>query len=746
MKIRFAFLASAALVLAAAPAFAAPPVTGQALEKNFDALISASDQQQWLQQMSSAPNHVGSPHDKANADFELAMFKQWGWDAHIERFDVLYPTPISTTLEMIAPAHVQLGGQEPPVAEDPTSNSPGMLPPYLAYQGDGDVSAPVVYVNYGMPDDYDALARRGIDVKGKIVLARYGEGWRGLKPLLAQEHGAVGCLIYSDPADDGFASGDPYPRGGARPEHGVQRGSVQAMTIYPGDPLTPGIGATPDAKRLTRETAPTILKIPALPISYADASQIMARLEGPVVTGNERGGLAMAYHWGGTDAVKVHLAVKSDWSLKPVYDVIAMLHGTVYPDQWVIRGNHHDGWVMGAADPLTGQVALMSEAKALGQLYHQGWRPERTIVYASWDGEEPGLLGSTEWAETHADELKRKAVLYINTDNNGRGFLSAEGNGELQHLVTQVAGDVMDPQTGVTVGDRARAAVLSGHYTDPTDVSTDQFDDAKSGKMALDPLGSGSDYSSFAQHLGIASLNLGFGGEDFAGGSYHSIYDSYYHVMHFDDPGLAYGVALSKVVGRVILRSADAARVPANYSDLASSVSHYLDEVMKLADDQREKDRALADLRRDGDFKLASAPYDPMTAPADKGVTPLIDMLPLQNASDRLTRAAAAADRILARADKLPPATQARINASLATIDELLLDPQGLPGRQWYQNLISAPGTLTGYGAKTLPGVREAIEQRRWDEARSYVQRTAAVIDNYADRLDQVVAMARPTS
>jgi N-acetylated-alpha-linked acidic dipeptidase len=442
--------------------------------------------------------------------------------------------------------------------------------------------------------------------------------------------------------------------------------------------------------------------------------------------------------------VKVHLAVKSDWSLKPIYDVIAKLPGRTYPDQWVVRGNHRDAWVMGAADPLTGQVALMSEAKALGQLYRQGWRPDRTIVYASWDGEEPGLLGSTEWAETHADELKRKAVIYINTDNNGRGYLFAGGNGELQHFMTQVAGDVMDPQTGVPVAERSRAATLASHYLNPNSVRPELVEDAKAGKMPLGPLGSGSDYSAFAQHLGIPSLNIGFGGEDFSGGSYHSIYDSYYHVMHFDDPGLAYGGALSKVVGRLVLRSADGPRVPAHYSDLAGDVSQYLKGVQKLADDQRDKDRALAELRREGDFKLASAPYDPTVAPAEKGVTPMIDMLPLLDASDHLTRAAAAADGVIARADKLPPATQARINASLLHIDQLLLDPQGLPGRQWYQNLISAPGTLTGYGAKTLPGVREAIEQRRWDDARAYVQRTAKVIEDYADRLDQVAAMGRP--
>jgi N-acetylated-alpha-linked acidic dipeptidase len=735
------FLASVALAALATPAFAAPAADPAALEKSFDALISATDQQQWLQQMASAPNHVGSPHDKANAEMELALFKQWGWDAHIEQFQVLYPTPISTTLELVVPQHVVLGGQEPAVPEDPTSGVPGMLPPYVAYQGDGDVTAPVVYVNYGMPDDYDALARRGIDVRGKIVLARYGAGWRGLKPLLAYQHGAVGCLIYSDPADDGYSQDDPYPLGGGRPEHGVQRGSVQAMTIYPGDPLTPGVGATANAKRLSREEAATILKIPALPISYADATAIMSRLQGPVVTGNERGGLGMAYHWGGTDAVKVHLAVQSDWSLKPLYDVIATLKGRTYPDQWVVRGNHRDGWVMGASDPLTGQVALMSEAKALGQLYRQGWRPERTIVYASWDGEEPGLLGSTEWAETHADELQRKAVLYINTDNNGRGYLSAQGSGELQHLVTSVAADVADPQTGASVADRAGAQTLASHYLDPDSVRSDLVDDAKAGKLPLGPLGSGSDYSSFAQHLGLAALNIGFGGEDFSGGSYHSIYDSYYHVMHFDDPGLAYGTALSKVVGRLVFRTADAPRVPARYSDFASDVAHYLADVQKLANDQREKDRALADLRREGDFKLASAPYDPTVAPADKGITPVFDMLALQDASDHLTRAAAAADAVLAREDKLAPATQARINAALANIDQLLLDPEGLPSRGWYKNLITAPGTLTGYGAKTLPGVREAIEQRRWDEARAYIPRTAAVIENYARRLDEVAAL-----
>lgn len=739
------FLASgvAALALIATAATAQP--AGQALEKNFDSMISTADQLGWLQTMSSAPNHVGAPHNKANAEMELALFKQWGWDAHIERFDVLYPTPISTTLELVTPQRVQLGGQEPSVAEDPTSSQTAdALPPYVAYQGDGDVTAPVVYLNYGMPDDYDALEQRGISVKGKIVLARYGGGWRGLKPKLAQEHGAIGCLIYSDPADDSYASADVYPRGGGRPEGGVQRGSVADMPTYPGDPLTPGVGATPNAKRLTRAQAITIIKIPTLPISYRDATRIIASLQGPLVTGKHRGDLPLAYHWGGTDAVQVHLAVKSDWSLKPVYDVIATLKGSTNPDEWIVRGNHRDGWVFGASDPLTGQAALMSEAKALGALYRQGWRPARTIVYASWDGEEPGLLGSTEWAETHAAELKSKALLYINTDNNGRGFLGASGSHELQHFVNAAANDVLDPRTNVPTAQRGRASILARAYLDKDDVRADQFEAAKAGgDFPLGALGSGSDYTAFLQHLGIASLNLGFGGEDEADGSYHSVYDSYYHVTHFDDPGLQYGAALSKLVGRVVLRAADAPRVPARYGDFAGAVSRYLVDIKKLAADQREKDRTLADLRREGDFPLAGSPGDPIVAPRDQGITPLIDMLVLENAADHLKRAASAADAMLGREENLPAATQARINASLATIDQLLLDPAGLPGRPWFKNLVYAPGTLTGYGAKTLPGVREAIEQRRWDDARTYVVRTAKVLEDYANRLDAVTAMGR---
>jgi len=712
-----------------------------ATEARFDTSISSADQLAWLKDYSSAPNQVGSPHDRQNAETTLALFKSWGWDAHIETFSVLYPTPISTTIEMITPQHVVLGGQEPPVPGDETSsNTAGALPPYVAYQGDGDVTAPVVYVNYGMPDDYEALARRGIDVRGKIVLARYGAGWRGLKPKLAQEHGAAGCLIYSDPGNDGYAAHDSYPRGGGRPEFGVQRGSVQDMTTYPGDPLTPGVGATADAKRLTRETAPTILKIPTLPISYADATKLLAGLEGPIATGKARGGLPLAYHYGGTGAVTAHLAVKSDWSMKTLYDVIAMMKGRSRPDEWVIRANHRDAWVFGASDPLSGHMAMLSEAKALGALVKSGWKPERTIVYASWDGEEPGLLGSTEWAETHAAELQRKAVMYINTDVSERGFLGAEASHDLQHFINQAARDVIDPETGVSVLDRERAHVLASDYDAPGSDETATVKAAKAGgDIPAGALGSGSDYSSFLQHLGIPSMNIEFGGEDASGGAYHSVYDSYYHVTHFDDPGLVYGAVLSKLIGRLVLRAADADVGPARYSDMATTIARYVGEVKTLADDQRKKDLSREELTAAGDFKLASDATDPMTAPAPKPTTPLIDMLALDRASDRLLRSAGAADAVLAKADTLSPAARAKLDADLRGIDQLLLDPQGLPGRPWYQNMIYAPGTLTGYGAKTLPGIREGIEQRRFADATAYVAKVAAVLNAYADRLDMAV-------
>ena len=482
------------------------------LEQRFDAGLSAADLRSWMEQMSSEPNHVGSAHDKANAEFELQKFREWGWDASIETFSVLYPTPREVSVELVAPTHFVARLTEPPVEGDRTSSkTKDELPAYNVYGADGDVTADLVYVNQGMPDDYKELERQGVNVKGRIVLTRYGGGWRGLKPKLAYEHGAVGCLIYSDPRDDGYGAGDTYPKGGYRPRDGVQRGSVQDLVLYTGDPLTPGVGATAEAKRLAIRDVKTLMKIPVLPISYAAAEPLLAALGGRVAPASWRGGLPLTYHLGPGPA-KVRLKVLSDWSQKTLYDVIATLRGAQEPDRWIIRGNHHDAWVFGATDPLAGQVALMAEAKAIGKLHKEGWRPRRTLVYASWDGEEPGLLGSTEWAETHAAELKAKAVLYINSDTNHRGILSVEGTQDFEGLVDAVAKSVTDPETGVSVGERMRArlrlAALDSHSDDKDHVkAVAAFAADPARDLPIDATGSGSDYGSFVNHLGVPVLN-----------------------------------------------------------------------------------------------------------------------------------------------------------------------------------------------------------------------------------------------
>ena len=746
---RHRLLATAAVLsLLATGAKAQAPMLGfsagdaakeQATEAKFDSGLSAAQQRDWLKLMSAKANQVGSPHDKQNADWMLAQFKSWGWDAHIETFHVLYPTPLEEKLELLGDHPFVAKLHEPGIPGDTSSREPeGVLPPYLAFQGDGDVTATAVYANYGMPDDYKALERAGIDVRGKIVITRYGGGWRGLKPQLAQEHGAAGCLIYSDPADDGYGPADPYPKGGTRPPDGVQRGSVEKMMIFAGDPLTPGVGATENAKRLTRETSPIILKIPALPISYADVTPLLQAMSGPVAPKSFRGQLPITYHMG-PSAAPVHLLVKSDWSLKPIYDVIAVMKGAEFPDQWVVRGNHHDGWVYGAWDPLAGNVALLNEAQSLGALAKTGWRPKRTIVYASWDAEEPGLMGSTEWAEEHADELQRKAVVYVNSDTNGKGFLGAEASHDLQRLVNQVAGDVSDPETKASVGARLRANMQVEALTTPR-LEKEAKAAASGDDLLVGALGSGSDYSAFLQHLGLASINLGFGGEDEQGGVYHSAYDTFEHYARFGDPTFEYGVALSKVAGRLVLREADADVLPLHFGGFANAVDGYVDELKKLNADMRTKTEKEDKLITGGAYRLASNPETPTAAPAAEGAVPDIDFAALDQAAAKLKASAKAFDDTLAANGEPPPARAAKVNALLRDIDQTLLDPKGLPDRPWFKNLAYAPGVLTGYGAKTLPGVREAIEGRRWAEAQAFVGRTAKVLNDYSARIDAATA------
>ena len=717
----------------------------RALEARFDSALSADAIRDRLKLMAAAPNHVGSPHDKANAEYVLAQFRAWGWDAHIEEFQVLYPTPKSEALELLGPKPFAATLQETPIPGDSSSvDMKGALPAWLAFAGDGDVTGDLVYVNHGMPDDYKALERMGVSVKGKIVITRYGGGWRGLKPKLAQEHGAIGCIIYSDPADDGYGAGEVYPKGGWRPPQGIQRGSVLDMPIRAGDPLTPNEGATKDAKRLPISQAETILKIPAVPISYGDAQHFLAALGGEVAPASWRGALPITYHVGGS-GTQVHLETEADWSLKPLYDVIAVMKGGLAPDQWVIRANHRDGWVYGAWDPLAGQTAMLEEAKSLGALAKTGWRPKRTIVYASWDGEEPGLLGSTEWAEQHASELKAKAVLYINSDTNGRGFLNVDASYAARKLATGVAADVPDPQTGKSVLAR-KFAKLQVEAMDP---HTDEMireaakDESRTGEIAVGPMGSGSDYTPFVQHLGIAAIDIAYGGEDDQGGVYHSLYDTFEHYDRFGDPGFAYGVAMAKTGGRLVLRTADADLAPLRYADAADMIGENLEQLHKLADNLRERTKAQDAAADTKAYDLAFDPTRHWTAPGREGPVPAIDFARLDAAVTQLKASAKAFDAAAAEVGHVRPEALAKANATLQGLEQTLSDERGLPGRPWYRNLVSAPGVLTGYGAKTLPGVREAIEGRRWSEAAEFIGRTADALAAYSKQLDEATAQLK---
>ncbi|HEU5219872.1 MAG TPA: M28 family peptidase, partial [Gemmatimonadales bacterium] len=513
------------------------------LERRFRAVPSTDSIRSYLRRLAAHPQHLGSPYGRVNAEWVRDRFRSWGWNADIEEFDVLFPTPRERVLEMVAPTRFVAKLKEPAVPGDPSSAQQAeQLPSYNAYSIDGDVTAPLVFVNYGIPADYERLERLGISVKGAIVIAKYGGSWRGIKPKVAAEHGAVGCLIYSDPRDDGYGQGDVYPKGPYRPADGVQRGSVMDMPLYPGDPLTPGVGATADARRLAVKDAVTLTRIPVLPISYGDAQPLLAALGGPVAPEEWRGGLPITYKIGPGPA-RAHLRLAFNWDRVKLNDVVAKIPGAELPDQWIVRGNHRDGWVNGAEDPLSGLTAELEEARAIGQLLASGWRPRRTIVYAAWDGEEEGLIGSTEWAEAHADELTRKAVVYINSDVNGRGYFGAEGSHTLERLVNDVARDITDPETGLTAWRRQQAGLIAA-ATSPR-----ERDQLRSGAdLRIGALGSGSDYTPFIQHLGIASLNLGFGGEG-GDGIYHSIYDNFEHYSRFNDTSFVYGRALAQTAG-----------------------------------------------------------------------------------------------------------------------------------------------------------------------------------------------------
>ena len=736
---RINLFAFAGAIIAAIGALSLPLLaqSAQGWDAKFRAIPEAKNIDEYMKRMSARPHHLGSAYDKDNAEWILSKFKEWGWDARLETYDVLFPTPKERLVEMVAPAAFTMKLDEPPVAVDPTSGQKTeQLPSFNAYSIDGDVTAPLVYVNYGRPQDYVELDRRGISVKGAIVIARYGASWRGIKPKVAAEHGAVGCLIYSDPMDDGYVVDDVFPDGPMRNSSGVQRGSVMDMPTYPGDPLTPGIGATLDAKRLDIKDVTTLTKIPVLPISYADAQPLLSALRGPVAPGDWRGALPITYHVGPGPA-RVHLKVAFNWDRARVYNVVARIQGSTYPDEWVIRGNHHDAWVNGAADPGAGMSAELEEARAIGELVKQGWRPKRTLVYIAWDGEEQALLGSTEWVEDHDKDLREHAVAYVNSDGNGRGFLNASGSHSLEQLVNSVAKDVADPETTRSVWQRLQARMIARG-------SRDERNDARTrADLRIAALGSGSDYSAFLQHNGVPSLNLGFGGLDANDGVYHSIYDDYYHFTKFLDTDFAYGRALAQVAGTTTIRLADADLLPFEFTNLADTVQTYVKELATLLKNQQDEVRERNKQIDEGVFTAINDPRRPLAAPKVEEVPPALNFATLENAANALTQSAAryhkavqtAQPRIASNA-----ATVRAVNARLMQAERQLTDDAGLPKRSWYRHLLYAPGFYTGYAVKTMPGVREAIEQKQYREAETEIARVAKALEREAALLESVSA------
>jgi N-acetylated-alpha-linked acidic dipeptidase len=712
-------------------------------EKKFQDGILAANIRENMRRLSARPHHVGSPYDKDNAEWMLARFKEWGFDAHIETFDVLFPTPKERQLELLSPKPFKAKLQEPVLSVDPTTNQTSeQLPTYNAYSADGDVTGPLVYVNFGNREDYEQLDRLGVSVKGAIVIARYGSGWRGVKPKVAAEHGAVGCIIYSDPREDGFFHGDDYPNGGWRPSEGVQRGSVMD-TDYPGDPLTPGVGATASAKRLALKDAKTITRIPVLPISYSDAKPFLSALQGQIAPEGWRGGLPMTYHVG-PSADRVHLKVASNWDTKPVYDVIATISGSA-PGQWVIRGNHHDAWVNGADDPIAGMAPELEEARMLGELHKQGWTPKRTIIYCAWDGEEPGLLGSVEWVETHVDDLKHHAVLYLNTDGNERGFLGAGGTQDLQPVISAVARDIKDPEKNISVWERAHLRAISRAKD-----AEERGQVRKLTDLRVHALGDGSDYTAFQDFAGIPSLDIGYGGED-EGDQYHSIYDDFYWYTHFSDTDFAYGRALAQTAGSTIMRVADSDLLPYDYAPQAEAISKYETDLEKLLKDKQDEFTERNLELQEGVFSAIADPHKTELPPPVEPIPPYMNFAPMKNSLELLKKSAEHYTKALAKfkehSASVTPGALDAVNADLLEVSRLFLNDRGLPERPWFKNQIYAPGAYTGYGAKPVAAVREYMDEKKWKEADAEIPMVAQVIEKIsaginkaADDLEAVVA------
>lgn len=675
------------------------------LERKLRLIPDAAHAESDLRRITSAPHMAGTEGDHSLAEWLRDQYQSYGFDAQIVSYSVWLPQPREIELELVKPVRKVLATPEAPYDGDPDTHDDRAAPAFNIYSPSGDVTAPVVYANFGTPDDYNQLASLGVNVEGKVVLARYGQGYRGIKARLAEEHKAAALILYSDPEQDGYSAGDPYPQGPWRPMSGVQRGSILYTEIYPGDPLTPGSAAEPGAQRIAPADALNLPHIPTLPISAQDAAVILRGLRGKRVPRGWQGGLPFAYRIGGAGDAQVHLKLVMDYAQRPIYDVIATLHGAS-DDRWIVLGNHYDAWVFGAADPGSGTASMLETARSLGELARSGWKPRRTIVMCHWDGEEPGLLGSTEWVEAHRAELQAKAVAYINADVGVTGSdFAASATPSLKELVRAATQDVPDPNTGGSVYDawianasqRASAAVKRG------------LAPQSSAKPPVGDLGAGSDFSPFFDYAGIASIDVGFGGPY---GVYHSVYDDFYWMKHFGDPTFAYHVALARILGTLALRLDESDVLPFDYVNYASNVERNVSDLAPRITQTPEDAAAFASVQQAAAQFASSA----------------------SRASDAL--------RAIPYAP-LDPATAEKINRALPEVEQALLAPEGLIGRPWFKHTLFAPGLYAGYASEPLPGITDALDRGDPAAFRREADSLSAALLRASARLDDVARLAR---
>jgi N-acetylated-alpha-linked acidic dipeptidase len=680
------------------------------LEREFRLIPDAGHAESDLRHLTSQPHMAGTEASHQIAEWLRDQYQSYGFDAQIVSYSAWLPEPRDVELELVKPEARALATPEAPYDGDPDTYDQRAVRGFNTYSPSGEVTAPVVYANYGTPDDYRELALLGVSVEGKIVLARYGEGYRGVKAKLAEQHKAAALILYSDPEEDGFAAGTPYPEGPWRPMSSIQRGSILYTQIYPGDPLTPEAASVPGTQRLAPADAANLPRIPTMPVSADDAAVILQALRGKRVPRGWQGGLPFTYRVGGASSTQVHMKVVMDYAQRPLYDVIATLHGTS-DDQWVILGNHHDAWVFGAADPGSGTAAMLETARALGALVRSGWKPRRTIVMCHWDGEEPGLLGSTEWVEQNRAELQAKAVAYINADVGVAGpDFAASATPSLKDLVRDATREVADPDTGESVYD----AWVNSSENATQKVSATGRQAPKpqwAPKAPVGDLGAGSDFSPFFDYAGIPSIDMGFGGDY---GVYHSIYDDFYWMKHFGDPTFGYHVALARILGTVALRLDEADILPFNYSNYASAI-----------------ERSVADLENRAMHQSQAAAI----------------LKPVEQASTQLAASATRAEDALRAISAAPPdpATEEEINRALPEVEQALLAPDGLTGRPWFKHTVYAPGAYAGYASEMMPGVSDALNDNDTATLRHEADSLSAALLRASARLDEIAHLARQT-